>query len=80
MFRPERQQLWSADDAWERLLQHFQPIVDAKGGIDRDIHADCASVRAHQYAAGAPKAPAAPPRGPQRGPHKGQFTYLRTFA
>ncbi|WP_326623014.1 hypothetical protein OG863_38795 [Streptomyces decoyicus] len=52
----------AADDSWERLLQHIQPAVDAKGGIDRDIHADSTSVRAHQYAAGAPKAPAAPPK------------------
>ncbi|MGW7018396.1 hypothetical protein ACWGGS_03425 [Streptomyces decoyicus] len=63
MFRPKRQQLWSADDTWERLLQRIQPAVDAKGGIDRDIHADSTSVRAHQHPAGAPEGPGGTTQG-----------------
>jgi transposase len=46
---------WSADDTWDRLLQHVQAVADATGDIDWNINVDSTSVRAHQHAAGAPK-------------------------
>lgn len=53
--------LWSADDTWDRVLQHVQARADADGDIDWNINVDSTSVRAHQHAAGAPKkAPPAP--------------------
>lgn len=52
----KRQTLWSADGTWERLLQHVQAAADAAGDIDWHIN-DSTSIRAHQHAAGAPKAP-----------------------
>lgn len=55
----KRHQLWSADGTWERLLQNVQAIADADGDVDWNINVDSTSIRAHQHAAGAPKA--APP-------------------
>lgn len=57
----KRHALWSADGTWDRLLQHVQAQVDAEGGIDWDVSVDSSVMRAHQHAAGAPKA--APPGG-----------------
>lgn len=53
----ERHRRWSADGTWERLLQQVQAQVDAAGGIDWDVSVDSTSIRAHQHAAGARKAP-----------------------
>ncbi|WP_406182101.1 IS5 family transposase [Streptomyces canus] len=61
----KRHQLWSADGTWERLFQHVQAVADAAGDIDWNINVDSTSVRAHQHAAGAPKA--APPSAFKRG-------------
>lgn len=63
----KRHQLWSADDTWERLLQHVQAVVDAAGGINWDINIDSTSIRAHQHAAGAPKEPPPSPPGISKG-------------
>lgn len=53
----ERHRRWSADGTWERLLRQVQAQADAVGGIDWDISVDSTSIRAHQHAAGARKAP-----------------------
>ncbi|MFI7020037.1 transposase [Streptomyces sp. NPDC050164] len=39
----ERHRLWSADGAWERLLQQVQAAADIAGEIDRDIAVDSPS-------------------------------------
>ncbi|MFJ5834656.1 IS5 family transposase [Streptomyces sp. NPDC093089] len=62
----KRHALWSADGTWEMLLQHVQAQVDAEGGIDWDVSVDSAVIRAHQHAAGAPKAAPPPPRPSER--------------
>ncbi|WP_398854109.1 IS5 family transposase [Streptomyces lateritius] len=54
----ERHRRWSADGTWGRLLQQVQAQADAAGGIDWDVSVDSTSIRAHQHAAGARKAPA----------------------
>jgi transposase len=53
----ERHRRWSADGTWERLLQQVQAQADAAGGIDWDVSVDSTSIRAHEHAAGAQKAP-----------------------
>ncbi|WP_436846542.1 IS5 family transposase [Streptomyces niveus] len=53
----ERHRRCSADGTWERLLQQVQAQADAAGGIDWDLSVDSTSIRAHQHAAGARKAP-----------------------
>ncbi|MFC9825364.1 IS5 family transposase [Streptomyces erythrochromogenes] len=53
----ERHRRWSADGTWGRLLQQVQAQADAAGGIDWDVSVDSTSIRAHQHAAGARKAP-----------------------
>jgi transposase len=53
----ERHRRWSADGTWERLLQQVQAQAHAAGGIDWDVSVDSTSIRAHQQAAGARKAP-----------------------
>lgn len=60
----ERHRRWSADGTWERLLQQVQAQTDATNGIDWDVSVDSTSIRAHQHAAGARKAP--PPAGSKR--------------
>ncbi|PAU47801.1 hypothetical protein CK936_16710 [Streptomyces albireticuli] len=57
----KRHLLWSADETWERLLQHVQAAADAAGDIDWDINVDSTAVRAHQHAAGARKDPSSAP-------------------
>jgi hypothetical protein len=47
------------------LLSKVQAAEDAAGRIDWDVSVDSTAVRAHQYAAGARKAP--PAAVPQRG-------------
>ncbi|GAB7106555.1 hypothetical protein JCM4814A_48690 [Streptomyces phaeofaciens JCM 4814] len=59
----ERHRRWSADGTWERLLQQVQAQADAASGIDWDVSVDSTSIRAHQHAAGARKAP--PPAAPK---------------
>ncbi|MFJ4872579.1 IS5 family transposase [Streptomyces sp. NPDC088757] len=49
----ERHRLWSADGAWERLLQQVQAAADVAKEIAWDISVDSTIVRAHQHAAGA---------------------------
>lgn len=67
----KRHALWSADGTWDRLLQHVQVRVDAEGGIDWDVSVDSSVMRAHQHAAGAPKAaPPAPTRPSKRAPRR----------
>lgn len=63
----KRHMLWSADGTWERLLQHVQAVADAASGIDWDINVDSTSIRAHQHAAGAPKAPPPTPSSASKG-------------
>lgn len=53
----ERHRRWSGDGTWERLLQQVQAQTDATSGIDWDVSVDSTSIRAHQHAAGARKAP-----------------------
>ncbi|GGT84255.1 transposase [Streptomyces lateritius] len=60
----ERHRRWSADGTWERLLQQVQAQAYAAGGIDWDVSVDSTSIRAHQQAAGARKAP--PPAASKR--------------
>lgn len=55
----KRHRRWSADGTWERLLARVQAEADAVGDIDWEVSADSTTGRAHQHAAGAPKA--APP-------------------
>ncbi|MEU6770654.1 hypothetical protein [Streptomyces sp. NPDC046759] len=59
---------WQRNCTWQRILTELQDRSDAKGLITWDINVDSPIVRAHQHAAGAPKAgvsgksrPAAPP-------------------
>ncbi|WP_455711007.1 IS5 family transposase [Streptomyces cinereoruber] len=60
----ERHRRWSADGTWKRLLQQVQAQVDAAGGVDWDVSVDSTSIRAHQHADGARKAPQpAPSKG-----------------
>ena len=69
----ERHRRWSADGTWERLLQSVQARADAAGQIDWDVAVDSTSIRAHQHAAGARKAP--PPavsKGPRAGAHQSE--------
>ncbi|WP_442817877.1 IS5 family transposase [Streptomyces sp. NBC_01591] len=61
----ERHRRWSADGTWDRLLQQVQAQADATGRIDWDVSVDSTSIRAHQHAAGARKAP--PPAVFKRG-------------
>jgi transposase len=56
----KRHMLCSADGTWEISLQHVQAVAYANGDIVWDINVDSTSVRAHQHAAGALKAPPAP--------------------
>ncbi|WP_455754777.1 IS5 family transposase [Streptomyces prasinus] len=60
----ERHRRWSADGTWERLLRQAQAQADAASGIDWDVSVDSTSIRAHQHAAGARKAP--PPAASKR--------------
>lgn len=53
----KRHALWSADGTWTMLLRHVQAAADAEGDIDWNINVDSTVTRAHQHAAGAPKAP-----------------------
>jgi transposase len=64
---------WSADGAWERLLQHVQAVTDARGDINWNINIDSTSIRAHQHAAGASTAPPA-----RRSPRTSLFIRLRS--
>lgn len=65
----KRHRRWSADGTWKMLLSRIQAAEDAAGGIDWAVSVDSTSVRAHQHAAGARKAPpaAAPQKGTDRG-------------
>ncbi|QCX82249.1 hypothetical protein C9F11_47045 (plasmid) [Streptomyces sp. YIM 121038] len=65
----KRHRRWSADGTWAMLLSRAQAAEDAEGRIDWDISVDSTTVRAHQHAAGARKAPSAPP--PQKGAGRG---------
>lgn len=67
----KRHLLWSADGTWEMLLQHVQAEADADGDIDWNISVDSTVMRAHQHAAGAPKAPPPAPRGASKGALEG---------
>ena len=68
----KRHRRWSADGTWTMLLSRIQAAEDAVGGIDWDVSVDSTSVRAHQHAAGARKAPPAGVvhRGAVRGTHR----------
>jgi transposase len=71
----ERHRLWSADGTWERLLKQVQAAADGDGDIDWDISVDSTAVRAHQHAAGAPKASPPPidsSKGTQKLPNRGK--------
>lgn len=59
----ERHRRWSADGTWALLLRRVQAEADAADDIDWDVSVDSTSVRAHQHAAGARKAPPAAVRG-----------------
>ncbi|MEV8129128.1 IS5 family transposase [Streptomyces sp. NPDC085944] len=75
----ERLRRWSADGTWERLLQRAQ--ADAAGRIDWDVSLGSTSIRAHQHAAGARKAP--PPaasKGAAAMEHKGGRPWARLCA
>lgn len=66
----KRHRRWSADGTWERLLGRVQSEQDAVGGVDWDVSVDSTTARAHQHAAGAPRA--APPEFPSlKGAHSG---------
>ncbi|RSS57658.1 IS5 family transposase [Streptomyces sp. WAC01280] len=54
----ERHRLWSADGAWERLLQQVQAAADAAGEIDWDVSVDSTIVRTHQKRGRGPHRPA----------------------
>ncbi|MFF7925400.1 IS5 family transposase [Streptomyces mirabilis] len=70
----KRHRRWSADGTWKMLLSRIQAAEDAAGGIDWAVSVDSTSVRAHQHAAGARKAPpaAAPQKGTDRGTNPGR--------
>ncbi|MFJ2078980.1 IS5 family transposase [Streptomyces anulatus] len=59
----ERHRRWSADGTWALLLRRVQAEADAADDIDWDVSVDSTSVRAHQHAAGARKAPPTAVRG-----------------
>jgi transposase len=61
----KRHRRWSADGTWERLLIAVQAAQDAAGLVDWDVSVDSTTTRAHQHAAGAPRA--APPVFAQKG-------------
>ncbi|WP_442813760.1 IS5 family transposase [Streptomyces sp. NBC_01558] len=65
----KRHRRWSADGTWKMLLSQVQAAQDAAGEIDWDVSVDSTSVRAHQHAAGARKAP--PAAVPQKGARAG---------
>ena len=65
----KRRRRWSADGTWKMLLSQVQAAQDAAGEIDWDVSVDSTSVRAHQHAAGARKAP--PAAVPQKGARAG---------
>ncbi|MFJ9822227.1 IS5 family transposase [Streptomyces sp. NPDC101151] len=67
----KRHTLWSADGTWERLLQHVQAAADAAGDIEWHINVDSTPIRAHQHAAGAPKAPSPVPPTTSKGRREG---------
>lgn len=76
----KRHQLWSADGTWWGLLQRVQAVADAEGDIDWNINVDSTSIRAHQHAAGAPKAPPTLPKGAaQRSVHVRVHMRLNLF-
>jgi transposase len=62
----KRHRRWSADGTWQRLLAAIQATQDAQGLVDWDISVDSTTTRAHQHAAGAPRA-APPPVTSQKG-------------
>ena len=73
----ERHRLWSGDGTWDRLLRQVQAASDAAGEIDWDVSVESSAVRAHQHAAGAPKAPPPPvasPKGAQNPINQGKST------
>jgi transposase len=50
---------WERDGTWERVLQALQGQAEARDEIDwQHVGVDSTTVRAHQHAAGARKAPA----------------------
>jgi transposase len=53
----ERFARWQADGTWDRLLQALQGEADAAGRLDWECAIGSTVVRAHQHAAGAPRAP-----------------------
>ncbi|MFD6825053.1 IS5 family transposase [Streptomyces sp. NPDC060085] len=65
----KRHRRWSVDGTWKMLLSQVQAAQDAVGEIDWSVSVDSTSVRAHQHAAGARKAP--PAAVPQKGARAG---------
>lgn len=52
----KRHRRWSADGTWERLLTAVRAGEDAAGRLDWQVSVDSTTARAHQHAAGAPRA------------------------
>lgn len=73
----KRHALWSPDSTWKMLLRHVQAAADAEDNIDWDINGDSTVVRAHQHAAGAPKARRRRCGAPQKGPREDRFSNCR---
>jgi transposase len=84
----KRHRRWSADGTWQMLLTAIQAEQDAEGRVDWDISVDSTTVRAHQHAAGAPRATpptpppsAAPPKkGDAAGTNRGDPVLLAALA
>jgi hypothetical protein len=53
-----RHRRWSADGTWEQVLDELRRGCDAAEGREWTIGVDSLTARAHQHAAGAPRAPA----------------------
>jgi transposase len=52
---------WQQAGVWARLLHQVQALIEQQGELDWQVHfVDGTSVRAHQHAAGAKKAPPQP--------------------
>jgi hypothetical protein len=66
----ERLRIWTADGAWDRILDQVIVKDDAVGNVEWTVSIDSSSVRARQHSAGARKKGAAPPGGSKPSPWK----------
>lgn len=65
----QRKRRWAMDGTWTRICDALRIDCDAEEGEDWTVSVDSTSIRAHQHAAGARRAPAAdhPKKGTPQG-------------